>query len=266
MSDDGGLSSAELHQAVGQLSDHIRKPYLAAVETCPTLVQSESTPVRFYEAADRGLDAAAARLATWWKLRTDYFGSRAHKPMTISTDGAMTRQDLEVFESGFFVKLPSDRQGRTVLFYDREQLTRDFDNLEQLAPSMIRCVIYLITAVAQEVPITASTVLLYHCSQHFSVSPVDQEFLNGLSTSLGNAPLIFEGTELTFLTPRSQRQDYLSSIIPQVTSTVKRLFGDHKVSVIVSNTKPQLKETLQMKGLDGQGIPPAVGGRYRCVF
>ena len=63
------------------------------------------------------LQAAAHRLARYWKMRKTLFGdSRAF--LTMTQHGAM-ENDLGALGKGFVNVLPSDKKGRPVIFFDR---------------------------------------------------------------------------------------------------------------------------------------------------
>ena len=254
-------SPAAFQSAIEALPDELKASYLAALERCPILVQTESAPQLFLAASHFNVPVAAARLSQWWKIRSNLFDQNTYRPMIASSSaGALSKDDLEVLESGFFVQLPVDNHGRIVLFYNREQLSNDFDDLEDLVPNMNRCAFYMMTAAAQQQPSAPSILLVNFCSSRYTPSPVDHKFLQGLSGMLGAGPVAFNGMELLVKPPRSNRDDYLTNILPAATTTVKNCFGPSLISLTVGNTNIQMMEALQIKGLRVEGIPTVVGG------
>jgi hypothetical protein len=67
------------------------------------------------------VQAAARRVAHYWKCRRDIFGDRAFLPMTLA--GAMA-EDLETLEKGLVSVPPPDQHGRGVIFWHRTRMNR----------------------------------------------------------------------------------------------------------------------------------------------
>jgi hypothetical protein len=108
---------AHFNEAMASIPPNDRASYTKAMERAPRLVEIESNPDHYLDHA--GLDPwkAAARVAAYWETRVEFFGDRAFLPLTISGDGAMSHDDVELLRSGFFMVLPKDRQGRPVVSY-----------------------------------------------------------------------------------------------------------------------------------------------------
>jgi hypothetical protein len=70
--------------------------------------------------------AAAKRLAYYWKIRRKLFGPhRAYLPMTLDHNGALA-DDRKLLDSGFLSVHPNDERGRTVLAIDRIKVVPPF--------------------------------------------------------------------------------------------------------------------------------------------
>jgi hypothetical protein len=108
---------AHFNEAMASLPPNDRASYTKAMERAPRLVEIESNPDHYLDHA--GLDPwkAAARVAAYWETRVEFFGDRAFLPLTVSGDGAMSHDDVELLRSGFYMVLPKDRQGRPVVSY-----------------------------------------------------------------------------------------------------------------------------------------------------
>lgn len=63
-------------------------------------------------------EAAARRLANYWKQRKDIFGERAFLPMNLSANGALSSDDIKLLRTGYFAPLPRDQKGRSVIVKD----------------------------------------------------------------------------------------------------------------------------------------------------
>lgn len=75
-------------------------------------------------------DAAARRLASYWRLRKEIFGpDKAFLPMDdLSGHGALSKQEVKLLKSGSVLHLPKDTQGRTVLYSDRSKRNPAYTN------------------------------------------------------------------------------------------------------------------------------------------
>ena len=114
--------------ALACLDRDVRREYDQAVQAVPELVTKESPMVRFLRAEDDFPERAALRLALYWKYRKQVFGSdRWLYPMTITGQGgAMTKDDVDLFRSGYYVLLPcrSGGAGGVDILYDESRLPR----------------------------------------------------------------------------------------------------------------------------------------------
>lgn len=102
-------------------SEEEKRNYLEARETIPEIVAAESDPCIFHRVCDGDIWAAAHRLASYWNYRKELFGERAHLPMTLSGQGALTKEDILTLQAGFPAFLPRTKDGRQVLYCDRRQ-------------------------------------------------------------------------------------------------------------------------------------------------
>ena len=112
----GGLQ--RLEDAINDLPNEEKQPYLTANACVPFLVQLESNPLKFLRFEKYNAWAAAKRLSGYWKMRLEIFGSRAFLPLSLSGVGALTPEDVTSFHSSYICFLPKDERGRTVMCYD----------------------------------------------------------------------------------------------------------------------------------------------------
>lgn len=78
---------AQLEDAIALLPDEDRAALLEARIVAPALFEEESPPIRFLRVEKWNAWAAAARLAKYWRTRTELFGKRAFLPMDQSGEG-----------------------------------------------------------------------------------------------------------------------------------------------------------------------------------
>ena len=106
---------AQFLEAMASIPDEDKAAYVEAVRQTPNLVEAESNPDLYLEYDSYDPWKAALRVANYWKTRVEIFGDRAFLPLTITGDGAMSSEDIKVLRTGFFMVLPNDKQGRTVV-------------------------------------------------------------------------------------------------------------------------------------------------------
>lgn len=93
--------------------------YLHAIENVPDLVRTETNIILFLEYEEYNTLATAKRLVQYWKVRKEIFGNTlAYLPMKLNINGSM-KDNINDFEKGLVQILPTDRNGRTVMFWDR---------------------------------------------------------------------------------------------------------------------------------------------------
>jgi hypothetical protein len=109
---------------IGTLPEDDKEAYAAALSKDAALVQRESDPALYLRRHNRSLPDAARAVALYWKERRSAFSDeRFALPMVdLSGEGAMSAQDAKAVESHAVSRLPDDREGRAVLWFDLFQL------------------------------------------------------------------------------------------------------------------------------------------------
>lgn len=139
----GSLADATklFQDALKLIPDTEKAAYLEALKRCPKLVAQESSPTRFLRFDNWNPWSAARRHVDYWEQRQDVFQERAFLPMIQTGEGALTKEDVKLLDSGFGMLLPPDQHGRLVLCHDRARLT----SAEFLDPAKrLRCLFYLL--------------------------------------------------------------------------------------------------------------------------
>jgi hypothetical protein len=80
---------------------------LEAVLRTPSLVHTESDPIKFLRYAKFDALEAAFRLAMYWFQRKRIFGDRTFLPMTLTGEGAMDADDVAAYRKGYIRILPT---------------------------------------------------------------------------------------------------------------------------------------------------------------
>ena len=125
-----GTSPAALHhfaEALALVKSPDRDGWELARQRClPSVLQHEACPCYFLAACRSNPWDAASRFCLYWTERIDLFGEHSFEALTIGTDDdpptGLSKDDVEVLETGCTQLLPPDRHGRSVIFLDRARL------------------------------------------------------------------------------------------------------------------------------------------------
>jgi len=107
-----------LEEAIMLLPDEEKSAYCQAKREAPQIVQRDSNPLWYLKFEKFNTWDAAKRLAFYWKARLETFKERAFLPMSQTGEGALAKKDVNLFNTGYYVILPNDSEGRTVIFND----------------------------------------------------------------------------------------------------------------------------------------------------
>jgi hypothetical protein len=113
---------AHIDYMIRRLPDPEKAAYCEAMRRAPHLVEKESNPAAF------GSAAAARRIAMYWTIRKELFGStNAFLPMTQTGEGALGRSDLIALSTGYFVLVPTKKNRQVLLCYDASKVDSKTD-------------------------------------------------------------------------------------------------------------------------------------------
>jgi hypothetical protein len=135
----------ELDHALHLISTDEKAVFLEAKALVPQLVENESHPLQVLQFEKYDAVAAAYRLVRYWARRKALFGDRAFLPLTQTGNGALTKDDIKVLNTGWIALLPNDEEGRPVICFDRSRL----DVSMFKGPSRARNLFYILTVASQ---------------------------------------------------------------------------------------------------------------------
>lgn len=135
--------------ALKDIPDEEKTGYYNTLRNAPDLIACESNPLIFLKFHSDNVEAAAQRFALFWQERYRIFGERAYLPMDSTGNGAMSRQDLIVYNSQYLFVLPRADVEESVVCYTPSLV--DVDCKERM-----RCVFYTFFQVLKN-PISSKT-------------------------------------------------------------------------------------------------------------
>ena len=128
--DDSEMSHESPTEGNGEFDLNSIKTYMAKLEasenaaffevlkTAPDLIMKESSPRRFLVLERNRRTRAVQRLARYWTERKKLFGNRAFLPLDQTGEGALSKEDIAVLNSGFLSVLRNDEQNIPVGIFD----------------------------------------------------------------------------------------------------------------------------------------------------
>ncbi|KAL7559782.1 hypothetical protein ACA910_003341 [Epithemia clementina (nom. ined.)] len=123
-----------------------KQEYLEAMQKAPYLFESETDQLQFLRRCDYDIRQASHRLCLYWKERKALFGpDRAFLPLTLTGDGALTKDDVLSLQAGFPALLPETTDGRAVAYCDRRQFVPSL-----AADNRLRTLFYLVRILAED--------------------------------------------------------------------------------------------------------------------
>ena len=222
--------------------------YMEAKRVVPHLVATESDPLKFLRCVNiMNSQNAAQRIARYWRVRCHLFGERAFRPMTSTSDGALTETDRDFLRTGMLAFLPNDSQGRTVLCVD---ISRRLDH----APEVRRRVIFYMAHIIAENDLsqTEGFVMLYVISDSYKLDQYSvQAAMDGMQI------LPFKVNTLHILDLASEKDH-----VQQFEHTHGFLLSRIPSPLHRYASKQDYAKALAAFGLSRQGLPRSLGGLW----
>lgn len=207
-------------------------------------------------------NAAAQRYAYFWKHRKEYFGERTFRPLLdCSGQGALSKEDFELYQKGFVISLPSNTQGLPVAFNDVSKLGQ---TAKQQRPShaRLRCVFYTCCRIARDFPVSRTSGAI--CIRVITgVSGHDQKHRGKVPDLLANAfPMKINRLLICVIPPSAKEKRTLTQVMAPLFQ--KMMTDLPKTALIIRKDDPQgiLQELMTSHGLLKEGLPPSVGGTW----
>lgn len=234
--------------SIAALPTDEQRAFQMAWERSANLVMVESNPELFYRTENGRPDAAAARLARYWTLRTTVLGDRAFRPMLDMTDsGALTVQDKELLQTGVFAPYFFDRKQRTVIVMDSTRV--DSALAHSFRERRRHLQLWMFTfAAAHNSRCQNEGVRLLEVVE--SVSGVNQHEIKGYVDALDLDAFPLKLFDVHFVTVSSSGAEELA------------MFDSPMVHVISAPDLVQTRITLQHNGFYVESLPMTIGGLW----
>ena len=252
-------SKAQLKDAFAIIPEEEKTAYTEALKVAPHLVELESSAERYLRFDNFDPWAAARRIVDYWKARVELFGNRAFRPITLSGNGALNEDDVELFRTGAFMVLPPDSEGRPVIYVDKSRLSNPHLTV---GAKQLRCFFYCLSAVSElEMCATRGFVLLVPFGQKIRSSTIDQE-LHRKSFDIFCARQIIPARMAAIHLVMMNARPIVQSMIPFTLAIFGPLFS---TKVIVYQEKPleEVQKDLKRHGFRLENLPKApIGGLF----
>jgi hypothetical protein len=250
-------ATQQLEDAIKLIPQDAKAAYLKALERAPTLVATESDPMRFLHFEKFNAWAAARRLVTYWSSRVAIFGEeKAFLPLDLTGNGALDEEDLDFLNSGCVVTLPNDSKNRSVICIDRSNKIHGADDM------CIRPLFFLLSAASENemsqkdgcivlVVLNSPTGATFHAGNVSQATELVRKAL----------PLRLKKSHLLCCPPKPGASKFTETFIPMALQRLGK-FVSRDAGVHVANTEAGLLEKLLPYGLAREGLPSSVGGTF----
>jgi hypothetical protein len=135
-----------LEEALDFIPADDKVDYSHAKDRVPYLLELESRPDRFVACEKMDPWAAARRLVNYWERRKMLFKNKAYLPMNLTGEGTMGLTEIELANSGVLLKLPNDKDGRVMMFFDQIGLSKK----EYTNESWMKCLFYWLQIASED--------------------------------------------------------------------------------------------------------------------
>jgi len=258
----------DVQEALNSFPDRMKTEYHEALQRCPNLVKTESDQLKFLRREKFNCYAAAVRLLSYWRERKAIFGERAFRPMDISGDGALSRDDLRPLNCGILslIEIPEDEDDdneskQCIVVCDPTRL-EVLMRQQSFRESYLRCVFYFIHLLSEKVECQRyGFTLLIIISQRITnfLDPEDRFILNVLARAVPvKVKKIIFAPSLSTGKPPSTKY-FTEKLVPKALGYAGSAFG--KLAVVVSgNNKEAVWRQLAQMGMKKEFLPPGLGG------
>jgi hypothetical protein len=236
--------------------------YYEALQTCPSIVHTESPIARFLDVSNGNIRNAAVRLAEYWKVRHQLFQHRAYHPMTLREDGALFPDDRPLWDHASVVLMPhTDIWGRSMVFVDRSRLSLNHSTYPLFDENKLRGLFLLFHMACCDNPMTQKDGIVLLVAAH--AAPRTSLFRQAQLMVKNALPIRSVELHLFFLPSRSS---LVVGLVEQIFSYLIELAGLMEEYVIVhrGQTDEDIVQGIMTKlGITKRMIPAWVGGTWK---
>jgi hypothetical protein len=235
--------------------------YYEALQTCSSIVHTESPISRFLDASNGNISNAAQRLAEYWKIRLQLFQHRAYHPMTLREDGALFPHDRPLLDHASAVLIPrTDIWGRSMIFVDRARLSHDHSTYPHFDESKLRCLFVLFHMACCDNPMTQKDGMVLLLTAN--IAPRSNVFRRGMHILQKALPMGALELHFFFLPSRST---LMGGMVENLISYLIELSGLMGENVIVHRGPTDevvVQGMMTTLGITKRKIPSWVGGTW----
>lgn len=248
-----------VEEAIGMVPTVDKIAYLEALHTRPSLIESESDPLRFVRAENYDSWAAARRLCSYWAIRREVFGERAYLPMTQSGNGALTREDVVVLSCGEVALLPDDSGGRSVLASDRN---RRLDRSDGALKARLRSIFYLISALSEEEVNQKDGVVWLDVLISPRLTDIDKNESLKMMQVMNSMPVRIKAAHVIVCPPKTGKHISVENDVSFVIGALRSKLGK-RVIMHSGGSAAEIMDKLAPFGLSEDNLPPVMGGSWK---
>lgn len=253
------LGQLAVEEAIQSMPHAQAAAYIQALQHCPMLVQKESPVIHFLRRDNFDPVAAATRLARYWRMRIDLFGSNAFLSLNQSGQGALSRDDLVVLSSGVFAVLPNDNANRGVIVEDR---SRSLENTVEAIQSKLRSLFYLLSVLAEDAINQCDGIVWLSSLITPRVTELNIDNVARCMDILEVIPIRIKAYHFFVIPPKTAKKAQAEQIVSYVSYTLVAKYGK-RVLLHTGDSPDTLLDKIVKFGIWEKNIPAVFGGSWR---
>lgn len=251
MSNDDFRELSCLEDAIELIPEQDKVELLEARKLAPQLVATESDFRRFLRFEKFDTWAAAKRVALYWRTRKKIFGDSWLLPMNQTGEGALSREDIALLNSGYMVLLPNDAHGRSVMCHNPSRGKRE------LHVSRFRVSFYISSVASENDKTQEDGIIVITIPESPSFDSITQDAVQMVNSAL---PLRFFSVHIVL--SFDFRRTFKGVMLPLAMKFLGKYFLPSRTIQHIGRSKEDLLNELSKFGIKREGVPESIGGTW----
>lgn len=252
----GTAGAQEVLNAIEIIPEDKKTSFLKAMDRCPDVLEGECDLNRFLRCLDCDFWKAAESVVNYWELREELFGERAFLPLTQTSEGALSTEDVMALQTGSFALLRKTPSGEGVMFVDRTRFLP-----KSTTEAKLRALFYMTHQLSLEGEASEAV----HC--HILVllitprtAPIDFNFVRGAIKIINFSPAKHK-LHLLMCLPKTGSTPLIQSVMAGGLSFASTNMGG--LEVHSKPFGPPILNELACLGLSPADLPAVIGGTWK---
>ena len=238
---------------------------MEGIQIAPDVVEKESFLDLYLRSNEYNFWKAASKICRYWHERKRIFGAdRCYRPLTLTGNGALTKEDVRVLSAGFPSILPRLSSGETVVLMDRRRWATVDANVP--AKRRHRCLFYIAKKCCEQVIADNSPDGVYVLLVNLLLPRFQKVDEGSVSTAYDFLSQAFPGKPRVHLVckpPKAAQQWYVvQNLISRYVKLVERGCDFGHIELHLETEDGEIQRSLSEHNFTEGGIPFFAGGNW----